>query len=172
MCGPCLPGARLLLKHTWTDQTGFFLHRCLSVFGCMSPPSARLVHMFLCLTFASPPSPFPCPISTFACSSQVLLSFSLSLKCSLLFLNQLFVCSLSPLSPSSKSSPLVFASDVTWPLFSEESGSWVTGQKVLWASLWISLPVSFQAQGHWGSLGVGGVRAQSRSHGFWQLYCG
>ncbi len=63
--------------------------------------------------------PFPCPIFTFACSSQVLLSLSLclSLECSLLFLNQLFVCFLSP---SSLSSPLAFASNMTWPLFSVE----------------------------------------------------
>ncbi len=115
---------------------------------CLSSFSFSLSHLHICM---------------FPSSALVLLSLSQVLSSLLSFL--------CVFSPSSKSSPLVFASDVTWPLFSEES-SWVTGQKVLWASLWISLPVSFQAQGHWGSLGVGGVRAQSRSRGFWQLYCG
>ncbi len=55
-------------------------------------------------------------LSSALVSLSLCLSRSLSL-CSLLFLNQLFVCFLSP---SSLSSPLVFASDVTWPLFSVE----------------------------------------------------
>ncbi len=111
--------------------------------------------------------PFPCPIFTFACSSQVLLSLSLclSLECSLLFLNQL-LCVFFISILFVKSSCLCEQYDLASVL------CWVTGQKVLWASLWISLPVRFQAQGHWGSPGVDGIRAPSRFHGSWQLYCG
>lgn len=52
----------------WADQSGFSVSHISSI--------ARLSSMFLCLTFA--PLPSPCPRLSFACSSQEILSFSLS----------------------------------------------------------------------------------------------